>query len=322
MAIRLLNSTDDLKSGLGSFQVDLNFTAFSSFVDDAEINHIIPAIGYTMYDKLCAGELNEDYTTVLNLLQKADANLALHYSVAFGSVQIGESGIFVVKDARQLPASDKKVYQLRVQSRAAGFVALEAAINYLEANLGDYPEYTNDQAHLNNRQNYINTTALFSQAFNLANNCEVFALLKPQMSTVEENYIDPLLGDTVSEALRSAITAGSTSNIQNELLVRIAKAVAPLTIAEAIPWRVFDITSTGLLTPTIKNNIENVELSTEANLNSLQMMMVKAQARGQSEIAKLKIWLAANITSFPGYVSPDLDAGSKLNDTPRGFYFA
>lgn len=319
---RLINSTADLKSGLGTIQKDLDFAAFASFVDDADINNIIPAIGYNFYNALCAGNLNDQYTKVLTLLQKSGANFAVHYSVAFGSVQIGESGIFVVKDNRQLPASDKKTYQLRLQSRSAGFVALEAAINYLEANLADFPEYAASQEHLNNKRFYINTTALFSMGYDLGGNSEVFNILRSQMSTVEENYIDTLLGEQVSTALRSAIVAGTTSDIQNQLLGRIAKAVAPLTLAEAIPWRLVDITADGLITPTIKNNIENMEVSTEASVKSLQILMNKAQSRGESEIAKLKLWLAANIASFDGYIAPDPDASSKLNDTPRNFFFA
>lgn len=318
---RTINSTADLKSGLGTIQADLDFNAFASFVDDAELNHIIPAIGYPMYNALLADGLNADYTKVLKLLQKAGANFAVHYSVASASVQISESGIFVSKSDSRLPASDKKTYMLRIQTRSAGFVALEAAINFLESNLDKYPEYAGDAAHQLNKRFYINTTALFSQGFDLFNNCEVFATLKTVMNTVEQNHIDPLLGNTVSTALRTAIKASSTSDIQNQLLARIAQAVAPLTLAEAIPYRLIGITASGLVNATLKGNIENAEQSTEGDLARLQAFMNKAQTRGESEIAKLKSWLATNIDSFEGYIAPDPDAASKLNDTERGLYF-
>jgi hypothetical protein len=318
---RLINSTADLKTGLGIIQADLDFAAFASFVDDADMRHIIPAISYAGYTALCQDMLSDKKTQALKLLQKAGANFAIHYSIAFSSVQIGESGIFVVKDNRQLPASDKKTYMLRLQSRSDGFAALEAAVNFMEANLADFTEYAGDPVHQTNRRYYVNTTAQFSQGFNLSGNAELFSILKTQISTVEENYIDRLLGDEVSAALRLAITEGTTSDIQKQLLVRIAKAVAPLTIAEAIPWRMISFDATGLITPTIKNNIENMEVSTEADLQRLQAVMNRAQATGESEIAKLKQFLAANIDQFTGYIAPDPDAGSKMNVTPRKFYF-
>jgi len=318
---RLINSTEELSSVMGAVNADLNFATIQSFIDDAELNHVIPAIGYGLYDALTAGGvLSDKQTRAKAMLQKAVANFAVHYFVAFGAVRIAETGIMVLKDNRQLPASDKKTYLLRMQSRADGYKALEAAINYLESNQADFPQYIADDAHANNRSLYVNTTAAFSQGFELRDNAEVFQRLRGVIKTVEENYIDPLLGDTLSAALRQAILDNSTTDAQKKLIAKIASASAPLTIAEAIPYRLINFDSEGLVTATLKGNIENVEVSTEGDLRRLQGVMNATLAKGQSELAKLTKFLNNNAADYTGYTAVDLSANSHINDTDRGLY--
>ncbi|MDB4919846.1 MAG: hypothetical protein JWQ54_1829 [Mucilaginibacter sp.] len=310
---------------MGAINVDLSYEAITSFIDDAELNHIIPAIGYPLYNALLAAittnTLTEKQTRALALIRKAEANFTIHYFVAFGAVGITESGIYVTKDATHLPASDKKLYLLRMQSRADGFRALEAAVNYLEANLADFPAYATDVTHQLNRRFYINTTDEFSRGFNLGQNAEVFSTLKAVMETVEENYIDPLLGDDLSAVLRAAILTGSLSADQQKLVTKITKAVALLSIAEAIPYRLVNIEANGLVTSTTKGNIENIEVSTEGDQRRLQGMMNMLQMRGESEMGKLTKWLNDHASDFSGYVVTDLLAKSKMNDDERGVYF-
>lgn len=320
MAGKLITSTEELKGGMGAIQTDIDFPSIESFVDDAEINHIIPAIGHALYDILLGDTLNAKQSRAKSLLVKAEANFVVHYYVAFGAVQITEAGILVVKTERQLPASDKKLFLLRTQSRADGFKALEAAINYLEANRADFPEYIASDAHLANRRFYSNTTEEFSQGFELNGNAEVFASLKSVMATVEENYIDPLLGETVGEALRSAILAGSISAEQKKLLAKIAKATALLTIAEAIPYRLVNINPGGLVTANLQGNTDNVEASAAGDQRKLQGMMNTMLAAGMSQLGKLTKWLNDNAADFTGYTVQDLQARNNINSDGGGIY--
>ena len=319
---RLVNTTPELKAGVGAVQSDIVFDALASFVDDAEQNHIIPAIGYGLYDALREDTgLTDKQTRAKTLLQKAIANFGIHYYVAFGAVQITESGISVLKTDRQLPASDKKTLQLRSQSRADGFKSLENVIIYLEAFPGDFPQYISDAAHLLNRGYYVNTTAEFSAGYNLQGNAELFASLKSVMRRVEENNIDTLLGNTLSTAIRSAILNNSTSTQQKTLIAKIATPVALLTVAEAITYNLVSIEARGLVTNTLKGNIENVEQSTEGDLSRLQSAFNTLTARGMSEIGKLTKWLNDNAADYPDYVPQDQQARNNINDQPIGVYF-
>ncbi len=317
---RLINSTEELQAVMGAVNNDLVFEAIQSFVDDAETNHIIPAIGYAFYDKLREDFLTEKQERALKMLRKAVANFAIHYYVAFGSVQIAETGIMVKRDANNLPASDKKVYQLRTQSRADAYKALEAAIVYLESNQADFTEYVADVAHANNRSLYINTTAEFSAGYDLRDNAEVFYRLRGVIRTVEENYIDNILGDTLSTALREAILDNSTTTAQQKLIAKIAKASALLTIAEAIPYNLVTFDASGLVTTGIKSNSDNVEDSNTGEMRRLQGIMNVAQRKGESEHAKLIKFLNDNAGDYTGYVSQTMATSGSVNDVDRGIY--
>ncbi|GAA4327428.1 hypothetical protein GCM10023149_30800 [Mucilaginibacter gynuensis] len=318
---RLINSTEELKSVVGAVQSDLVFEAIQSFVDDAEINHIIPAIGYPLYDALREPTTDIKKIRALMLLRKAVANFAIHYYVAFGSVQISESGIFVTKTDRVLPASDKKTLQLRLQSRADGFKGLEAAIIYLESNLNDFAEYANDVAHAQNTRLYTNTCAEFSQGFDLHGNVEAFTRFKFVIETVEQNYIDNLLGSTLTTALRSAVLNNTASADQKKLLAKIARVTPLLTVAEAIPYRLVEFDNSGMITSSIVSNGDNVEASTAGDMKRLQALMNATLQKGLSQLAILTKWLNDNAGLFPGYATSDLSANSKLNDEERGVYF-
>lgn len=320
MAQRLVNTTEELKSGMGAIATDLDFDVIASFVDDAENGHIIPAIGQEFYDRLREDDLDDKELRAKALLQKAITNFTVHNYSAFGAVQIDAAGILVLKTGDRLPASDKKLYQLRMQSRSDGFKALEAALIYLETYRDDFPVYIASDAHALNKQYYLNTTAEFSAGYDLQGSAEVFGSLRSVMGTVEENYIDPLLGNTLSTALRTAIVDGSTSTQQKKLIAKIAKPLALLTIAEAIPYRLVNIEPGGLITANLQGNTENVEASAPADSRRLSASMNALLTAGSSALGKLTKWLNDNAADYPGYTVQDMDARANINADGGGFY--
>jgi len=318
---RLINSTAELKQAMGAVRTDLKFEAIQSFVDDAEINHIIPAIGQAQYDALRETGLDATQARALALLRKSVSNFTIHYYAAFGAVSIDETGITVLKDDRRLPASDKKVFQLRTQSRLDGFKALEATVNFLEANRSAFSPYISSQAHTDNRALFTNTTADFERGINLRGNSEVFYSLRSTMRMVEENYLEPVLGETVTNALRAAILINTLSTDQQQLLQKIWATVPYLTIGEAIPMRLVEMDGSGLISASNKSNSDNIEELSPGETRKLQAMMNSMLQNGQTQLAKLKKWLNANADKFSGYTAADIEALAKLNDEDRSFYF-
>lgn len=138
----IITTIDQLKAAISAINHDLDINSFSSFLSDARLNNIIPAIGNETYALLSGNSLNANQTAALLLLQKAEANFALSYYVNFGSIQISEQGLHVLQDDKKKIASDKKIEALRKQCMNDGFIALEAAIDFIEANLTDFVAYT------------------------------------------------------------------------------------------------------------------------------------------------------------------------------------
>jgi hypothetical protein len=321
---KLLANQGELKAALSSLTGDLTTDSIASFLQDADLFFIGPVIGSPLFKVLlAAATYSVEQATVLRLLQRAAANHAIWQYAASGSVLIGNSGITVVKDANRLPASDKKILQLRRQCRRDAYASLEAAVSYLEQpeNAAAFPEYYASSAHRQNRRFFANSSTEFSQGYDLQGNALVFSQLKQVLQTIEENCIEPLLGETLTGQLRAAVLAGNLTDLQQQLLMRILRALGPLAIAEAIPYRLVQLDEDGLVTETTKGNAENVEVTLEGSMQSTQLFMNRCQARGESELAKLTNWLNKNQSQLPGYQVKDPEALSKINDKNLGVYF-
>jgi hypothetical protein len=122
--------------------------------------------------------------------------------------------------------------------------------------------------------------------------------------------------------LRTSILNNGLSADQKKLLDKIIPATAMLAIAEAIPYRLVNFTPDGLVTNTIKGNVENVDVSTEGDQRRLQSIMNVTLAKGLSELARLTKWLNANAGLFTGYIATDQTVASKINDANGGVYLA
>ena len=314
--MRLVDNSEDLKLHNSAIQKDLKIESVRSFVDDAEQNMIVPAIGMEMYSRLLGTDPQWDKDVALKgYLQKAIVNFTVSNYIAFGSIQLSDGGAHVIQDERKKIASDKKLLVLRKHSRADAFRALEFAVEYLESNLSYFTDYAGSAAHQNNRRFLINTTADFSIGFDIRGNAGLFDSLKAVMGNVEENYISQLLGPVVETALRAAVTANNTTAIQKQLLNKIYKAVAPITIAEGIPYRLIEIDEQGVLAPGIVGGgtSDNVETAATASTNQLAATMGRAMQQGKNRLATLRTWLNANATAFPGFTLINENPSATLN---------
>lgn len=321
----LITTNAQLKQYNSAIQKDADFGSFVSFQIDASLNYLVPAIGQATYDALAATSgLTDKQIFAQNLFRKAEVNFMVSAWVNFGSVQLSESGAHVIQDATRKIASDKKIAALRKQSFIDACTALENGVNYLEANLADFTVYAATPQHALNRGNFINTTVDFNSYSYINSNAQLLRAMRAILTNAEEEYIEPALGQVLTTTLRTAILAGTTSSDQNKLLTRIGKALAPLTIAQAIPYQMLEIDANGVVTNSIGNggmSSGNTELQEPADTSKLQILMNAAQMRGQDNLARLRQYLNDNTDKFTDYEVVDLTTSETLNTTERGNYF-
>lgn len=323
----LIDTTEELKKHNSSITRGLEVASLQSFLADAYNMKIIPAIGRAQFNALVEGKAgfaagsNEE--ALLHLVQKAAANFAVGFYVAYGSVLLNNSGAQVSTSATMRPASDKKLIQLRRQSIADGHTALEMAVEFLEENLVSFPLYRDAAVHHQNRALFINSSTEFNAISTIRVDAQLFESLRNYQRGIEWDQIRSLLGETLFDALKAKVVAGDLTDDEKALLTRIQRALAPLTVAEAIPYKQITIEAGGIfqLSDTVGGISGNVENKNPANESAVQGAMVRLISKGESELESLRRWLNANQAKFSDYVVQKTAGEVNVNTPGNGLYY-
>jgi len=319
----LITDTESLKKANSAIVYDLQFDSISSFVDDASTRDLIPAIGRQTYLILGASNGNAGLQVALQLAQKAEANLALCYYTNFGSVKISEDGAQVYQDGNNKIASDAKISALVNQARLDGYRALDSLLTFIESDIDSFEVYANSPERKNNRSAFINATAEFNEALFIDNNPLLFRSLKSYIADAEDEHIINVLGKDYAKALRAKVLANNCSDIEKDLLKKIAKVVAPFAIAEAIPYQAVSIDRNGTYTNTVNAVTGNNEQKqSPAEVDKLTKAMTALIVIGNKNLSRLRRFINDNQSELTGCSTVDLNSRSRLNDQPRGFFFA
>lgn len=318
----LIDTNTELKRHNSSVTVSLDVASLQSFLDDAINKHIVPAVSREVYDLLlpknfAAGSAEE---TILLLVQKSAVNFAIAYYTDFGAVLLSNSGAQVAKSNNLLPASDKKILQLRRQSMSSGYTSLELAVEFLEKNLTAFTTaYQASEAHAENRSRYINSSLEFNKACPKQIDAQLFSAVKSVQGEVEDREILAVLGEDLADRIRGKILNGGASEIELKLIRKIQKALAPLAMAGAIPYNMITMDASGIyqLSDTVGGISGNVENRAPASEKALQAAMVRLISSGESALQDLRTFLADNAAEFQEDYTPPEDVDMT---TDKGLY--
>jgi len=320
----LITTTDELKTANSAVVHDLNFESVQSFVEDASIRDLIPAIGRTTYVLIGVGGDASGLAIAAQLAKKCEANLAIAYYVNFGSVKLSENGAQVYQDGNNRIASDRKITALCNQSRLDGYRSLDALLEYLETDRETFTAYHESLERKARLNGFLNTTADFNEALYINENPLLFRSLRSYIRDAETEHIIPILGDEYAETLKANILARNCSDVEKLLQRHIAKAVAQFAIAEAIPYRAISFDANGIFTNTVGASADggNVEKQAAGETKRLTMAMSTALAAGNKHLDRLRKFISKNKDALTGINEVKLNTRSTLNDEPRGFFFA
>jgi len=313
----LFDTSEELKNINSAFAISFELNNIQSFLDDAQRKYILPLIGSETLAHILAAkqaakkaadlgpeQVHKQATDVANkqtseldaepsglsdyspqkklihLLQKAVLGFAFSEYSSYGALQIQDAGITVLSRENFRPASDAKMLALCKQSRHAGFEAQEALVECLEAHLNEFPSYAASAARQQNRAGFISSSAAFTQV-SLAIHASVFFQLKQELLRQEKELIRPLLGETRFQELKKAHQATVLTIDQQKLIEKIQAVIAPLALAETIPYGGLLIDGQGCF----QSNED--PLSTRA-AHRLQLAMVQLLSRGKAELEQLR----------------------------------
>ncbi len=171
------------------------------------------------------------------------------------------------------------------------------------------------------------TGAEFALYYPIAQPARVYATLRPFIQEVLQSYVYPTVGSTTVDAL---VAGGYTEGVGYEALELMKKAVANLTIKQAIsraPCRVTPQGFTVLMgfTSTTDYPHSGTQAGTD---NQLAMMHDSCELTGQNMLAKMKAWMDANVDdphletykNSGYYVAPADQPSTDYNSDRKGVY--
>ncbi len=314
----LFDSIEELKKYNSSITMGLSLSAIQSFIDEAIDKYIVEAISRPMFDKVLeAKSVNTEVTELVYLTQRACAHFAIANYVPFGSVLLSNSGAHVHSGTNLLPASDAKLSALRKQALDDGYGYSEMLVTFLEDHLNEFPIYANSEAHRNNSSLFINSARDFSLSSAVAVNVQLFRQMRNEISYVERESIEPILGDDLAAYLRDKMKSNTPlSKTEASLLKHIQCALAPLALAGMIPYGAIIIG-----TDSVCRSTDNL-LSADSRSQKWRMQeeMIYLNKRGENQLEALRSFLNKNRALFPSYKGKGSTGTTKINSTSSAIY--
>lgn len=314
--MKYLTSVDQIKLANSSIANDFEIKSITSFINQIELELIL-LIGESTLDKV------ETNPIAINILRSAITDLSLAAYTSSGSVLMDNSGIFVLKSDKKLPASDKKLLNFKMEASERGWRFIEQLVSYLESNLAVFIEWKESDQ----RKSYFST--LFSNSFEFSSfgglsiSSHLFKVLKPLIERVEEDVLTVNFGQLLIDELRDKRLSNNMDPSFKKLERKFMQIVAPLALSEAIPLNLVSIKDGGVFQSSVVafgNTSDNIEAFTSAEINRLSIVMGKLESEGMARLVQVKNWLKQNTVDYPKYVVPIEITREDLNTADSNIY--
>lgn len=303
--MELVRTTADIKkyaNVLASFKPE---TLENSANDVREL--VIDILGITEYTNLVAAYGGSTDTTtnaqkaLLPYAQRALICLAMSEHYSSGLTEVSDAGIHLStsKDRKNIPA-DLRKENMRKYLRK-GYDALQSMLIFLHGSGNTYTHWIASEQRKTRLSLFVNNAIAFSKGYNIDNNFIVFDAMRDSIASVEQKYIEPILGKNLTTSLRASILARTPTDNQKLLIDKIIMALAPLAIVDAIPNHLSKFTENGII-----QNADSVILKVDSfgtpTDSAISLRISAAQSKGHIALNQLQSYLEENAAIYTEYV--------------------
>lgn len=255
--------------------------------------------------------------TLLQLCQRAVANLAFWYDFAEINTRISDTGF------QRLEAEGvKSIYKyqensLRDSFRNKGFNSLDQVLEFLEKNIVHYPEYKESKAYLDSSKAIVKNTAEVDETYYINGSRIIFLRLQPHFRMVADTELSREIGSKAYEHLLNGI---QSANIESkfELFRSLCAKYIILSGVARLMAETGSLTDRGLYFSSIEPGRSSDESNQPVDLERANMMIQIAKSDAQSILNRLKLFIR---TTYPEYY---LEQNSYLhnrdNDNKKTFF--
>lgn len=185
----------------------LSFQKMESSLSSAQQMFLLPLVESKLMQKIedtyaSQDTASDDALHLLTLAQRAVANLAFWHDFDALNLRITDQGFQRQGSGEWQGAYKYQEDRMRENFKNRGFNALDALLDYVEDNIGLYPEYKETRCWTDRSQAIVRSPREASRIVCIYGSHIVFMRLQAEFPTVEEYHLKPILGDVLYSDLR------------------------------------------------------------------------------------------------------------------------
>ncbi|QHV97950.1 DUF6712 family protein [Spirosoma endbachense] len=304
MTKMLINSMEELKAILGGIQKAMYWATWESYVRQAEMKYIIPAIGQELYDELTAvTEPTNAQKPLLTRLKNAVAYFAYMEALPFLVTQTGDAGIVMSTPPNTANISKWMYVVINKEVSAKSDFWLEDSLQWLENHAALFVTWTASEAYTINQGRFISSATQLTTAFPAAKNSRRLFLEFRQYLFNEEDFLQTVLGSDFFESLQTRLT--NPANVftpKESTVLRLGrKALAHHAFMKALPYLNLNVDYR------IVSETDGIVNEDELPDSRLNMILADCRKVSGDAVAELTKYLNANASSliFPEWFNSE-----------------
>lgn len=324
----LFKDTIKLKE-YAEFTGDINFASVKKTVRIVEETHLIPILGYELYNTInntytvAASEADLSYAQRL-LLDKCRMIIGpyvLYNYTPKAELRVNDAGARRAETQTEKTAYKYQVDNFREQALQDAEAAIESLLQFLEIYKDDFSQWATSTAFTDYRGLFIRTGSEFANLVKTHSPFRNYWAMRSKMVDVEENNIRKALGNDLYKTLKdkSKSPEGTFTEKENDLLFKIKKATAYFTVAFSIPHLNVRIDANGISVVATSFSTD-VEARAAANDKALNAVISSAHESGNAWLKNTIDFLNNNPADFPQWTVVDTSSNDSINTDLNGSF--
>lgn len=296
----------------------MDWESISPYIQMAEDQEIIPAIGQEFYDILhteyqADGSIADTQKAfTFRLIRTALAHYAMYMALPHLNIRVGDAGTNETSASDIVPVRqwvyNKNSWETIKKASSYLDMALKHMEEQVEASNTNYDAFANSTAYTINRELLIPNARVFQKYYNINTSRRTYTKLRPYIEKAEKLYLEPLLSDFYDE-LSTQHKSNSLSANNEAILPDIQRLLAEYTLVLCVPDLNFVNDGHGYRSV---ENPDDSPMGSTALMQSIQQQHSRAEQNAAQIELQLKNKLYASLDDYPTF--KDSDANELTQD--------
>lgn len=268
------------------------------YLKKAERNFLKPLIGSAQL--LVFNQVATDSIIIeaKALAQEVIANFGYYLYLPIGAVQVSDSGIHVVDNENTKSASDKQFKELQRSFIKSGHEALDELLEVMEQSADKFQAWFNSENYTVFKDLLVNKTSVFNKFYHIFNSRQTFTAMRPTIKVVEDQFIKPVIDDTLLSVLKSNQTIQERKDVK-ELL---QQSIVAFTIMKTVDNGMFILDAKGMHMRFDVLPYEKTVTNVNLKINDFLVHTKKSKQIEGEEYLKMALKvIEENTSKFPEY---------------------